>query len=228
MNFVSNESGAVTVDWVVLTAALGGLALAVTVVISDGLQCSSDDVETTLRGTRIVTTFPSRSAEGPVSYSLGDWAGGQVRAIPGFGELLALSAAAPSATIALDPPGGHGYAVIEFDLVVGDSWDAGETGTISLGGAAALSVAHDWTDGTAPTITYGDAALDAAVTLTRVSADSGTWSGGANDDHTYRVRMVTANEGAPIALGAATSLDRGASDEFLGIANVTVAGADSP
>lgn len=36
-NFFAAETGAVTVDWVVLTAALVGLGLAVMAVVSDGV-----------------------------------------------------------------------------------------------------------------------------------------------------------------------------------------------
>ncbi|WP_380057094.1 hypothetical protein ACFE33_03750 [Falsihalocynthiibacter sp. SS001] len=37
-NFVSNESGAVTVDWVVLTAAIVGLGVAVLASVSGGVK----------------------------------------------------------------------------------------------------------------------------------------------------------------------------------------------
>ena len=43
-NFASNESGAVTVDWVVLTAALVGLGLAVMAVVSGGVEDLSTDI----------------------------------------------------------------------------------------------------------------------------------------------------------------------------------------
>ena len=43
-NFASNESGAVTVDWVVLTAALVGLGLAVMAVVSGGVENLSNDI----------------------------------------------------------------------------------------------------------------------------------------------------------------------------------------
>jgi Flp pilus assembly pilin Flp len=42
--FLSNESGAVTVDWVVLTAALVGLGLAVMSVVSGGVENLSTDI----------------------------------------------------------------------------------------------------------------------------------------------------------------------------------------
>ena len=47
-SFVLSDSGAVTVDWVVLTAALVGLGLAVTNTVSDGLQSLSNEIRTQL------------------------------------------------------------------------------------------------------------------------------------------------------------------------------------
>ncbi len=47
-NFASNESGAVTVDWVVLTAALVGLGLAVMAVVSGGVQDLSGEIQDAL------------------------------------------------------------------------------------------------------------------------------------------------------------------------------------
>ncbi|NKX44194.1 hypothetical protein [Roseicyclus persicicus] len=47
-NFAKSESGAVTVDWVVLTAALVGLGLAVMAVVSGGVQDLSGEVQAAL------------------------------------------------------------------------------------------------------------------------------------------------------------------------------------
>ena len=47
-NFASNESGAVTVDWVVLTAALVGLGLAVMAVVSGGVEDLSGEIQASL------------------------------------------------------------------------------------------------------------------------------------------------------------------------------------
>ncbi|MBM2577801.1 hypothetical protein JQC91_15955 [Jannaschia sp. Os4] len=46
--FLASESGAVTVDWVVLTAALVGLGLAVMGVVSTGVQNASNSIATEL------------------------------------------------------------------------------------------------------------------------------------------------------------------------------------
>ena len=48
INFTKNESGAVTVDWVVLTAAIVGIALAVIALISGGVEDASDGINSEL------------------------------------------------------------------------------------------------------------------------------------------------------------------------------------
>ncbi len=50
-SFASGESGAVTVDWVVLTAAIVGLGLAVIGVVSGGIENLSGNISNTLTDT---------------------------------------------------------------------------------------------------------------------------------------------------------------------------------
>ena len=57
ITFRIDEDGAVTVDWVVLTAAIVGLGIATLGVVSNGVDDLSGDIEGTLTGQRIVTTF---------------------------------------------------------------------------------------------------------------------------------------------------------------------------
>ena len=47
-NFEKDEDGAVTVDWVVLTAALVGLGLAVIAAIRPGLNTAATNINTSL------------------------------------------------------------------------------------------------------------------------------------------------------------------------------------
>ncbi|TFL17790.1 pilus assembly protein [Jannaschia formosa] len=56
-SFLAAEDGAVTVDWVVLTAALVGLGLAVMGVISSGMENLTDDINTQLNTDHITDTF---------------------------------------------------------------------------------------------------------------------------------------------------------------------------
>jgi len=56
-NFAKSESGAVTVDWVVLTAAIVGLGLAVMAVVSGGVQDLSNAIDTQLTDQTVSSTF---------------------------------------------------------------------------------------------------------------------------------------------------------------------------
>jgi len=47
-NFLKNEDGAVTVDWVVLTAAIVGLGIAVMASVGDGTTQLSDTISDNL------------------------------------------------------------------------------------------------------------------------------------------------------------------------------------
>ena len=52
--FHNDEDGAVTVDWVVLTAAVVGLGIAVLTSVSDGAETMASNIETQL-GTAVPT-----------------------------------------------------------------------------------------------------------------------------------------------------------------------------
>jgi Flp pilus assembly pilin Flp len=52
-NFVTSESGAVTVDWVVLTAAMVGLGFATIVLVSNGVEDISNNINTALSETEL-------------------------------------------------------------------------------------------------------------------------------------------------------------------------------
>lgn len=56
-NFKNDESGAVTVDWVVLTAAIVGLGIAVLATVSGGVKNLSGDISKQLSDQKISTTF---------------------------------------------------------------------------------------------------------------------------------------------------------------------------
>ena len=49
--FIRDESGAITVDWVVLTASIVGIAIAVLLIIAGGIQSASTGVNGNLENT---------------------------------------------------------------------------------------------------------------------------------------------------------------------------------
>ncbi len=60
--FEQDENGAVTVDWVVLTAAIVGLGIATYTVVSGGVADASSDVSTQMTNQEIVTSFGNAPA----------------------------------------------------------------------------------------------------------------------------------------------------------------------
>ena len=58
-NFVADESGAVTVDWVVLTAAIVGLGIAVLTSVGGGTTSLADKVSSHMAGKDVTTAYGS-------------------------------------------------------------------------------------------------------------------------------------------------------------------------
>ncbi|MCL4675680.1 MAG: hypothetical protein KJZ59_06580 [Pararhodobacter sp.] len=54
-NFAADESGAVTVDWVVLTAAIVGLGLAVVTSVRTGVGTLGTSISTSLSSASVAT-----------------------------------------------------------------------------------------------------------------------------------------------------------------------------
>ena len=62
--FAQDESGAVTVDWVVLTAAIVGLGIAISSVIFTNVKEIGNDIDTKLAGVTVDTSMPAGGGEG--------------------------------------------------------------------------------------------------------------------------------------------------------------------
>ncbi len=53
--FLADESGAVTVDWVVLTAAVVGLGFSIILVFADGNKTVADNISSTVANVPVET-----------------------------------------------------------------------------------------------------------------------------------------------------------------------------
>lgn len=58
-SFILDDCGAVTVDWVVLTAAIVGLGVAVISTIGGGTDSLATEVASTFSGASLTLTLPS-------------------------------------------------------------------------------------------------------------------------------------------------------------------------
>jgi Flp pilus assembly pilin Flp len=74
-NFIQDETGAVTVDWVVLTAALVGLGLAVMGVVSSGISSQADAIDDTLTNESIIRTSFTSGAVADFGTACGNFGG---------------------------------------------------------------------------------------------------------------------------------------------------------
>jgi len=55
--FLNDESGAVTVDWVVLTAAIVGLGIAVLTSVGNGTTTLADKISSNLASSDVTTSY---------------------------------------------------------------------------------------------------------------------------------------------------------------------------
>ena len=61
-SFLTDEHGAVSVDWVILCAGLVGLGLAVMMVVKDGAADISGDMNTSIKAVETQTTLDLSSS----------------------------------------------------------------------------------------------------------------------------------------------------------------------
>ena len=222
--FLHADSGAVTVDWVVLTAATVGLGLASAVAVRQGTSDLGDSVETSLTSASVVSlagAFAQTIAG--FGFDGGDragWSGGTVLSpIASLGEMLVLGPGEYT-QLSVDIPMGLEQAAISFDLVGGDSLD-NETLTIQVNGQT-VSLARGLHNGT---MTFTNPALE-GYTVSTQTLSSGTNLGGAATstwmDSVTRVTIIADNPGSSVTLGLQSGANQAIGDEFFGIDNVEV------
>jgi hypothetical protein len=144
--FFKDESGAVTVDWTVLTAALVGLGISAAAAVRTGTVSLGQDVDASLSGATVVD-LSWAFARDLVSQSFadGNFAGWSVARHQTFGEWADMLGPFGNDTLH-DPltydvslPAGMKDALIKFDLIIADSWDGVATQTsINNGWTSAL------------------------------------------------------------------------------------------
>jgi len=128
--FLRDETGAVTVDWVTLTAATVGLGIAGVAAVSTGVQNLGTDVEVSLTGATIAPLYDNTGT----LYTMGEWgfddglthgwSHGRLSSTEALGTFLGPFAGNEGPVeFAVRFPGDTSRAVIEFDLLTLDSWD---------------------------------------------------------------------------------------------------------
>ena len=127
INFTKNESGAVTVDWVVLTAAIVGIGIAVVAAISNGIQSASNEIYGGLETASAFTfSFDDQAQAGKSGFDYWLEFGGDTGE-PDYAAIVA--------GIEADSPVNYTYSgniELESDQVIYQSTDG--SNTFSIGG----------------------------------------------------------------------------------------------
>lgn len=230
--FWADESGAVTVDMTVLAAGVVGIGIATTAVISSGVESLSGDINAELTSNSWNMFGNGRVSLGSFDFSGGDatgWFGGSVRDMGGeLGELMVLGPGEATGFL-VEVSEGALNAVMEFDLVAGDSLDNSaqwgtDTATISLNGvpvAIALASGNSMTfdipqlDGTT---------VEATVEVAEVALGG---NGGWNDS-VASVRVTVADPTSDIQFELQSNANQGIGDEFWGLDNFEASSTGGP
>ncbi|WP_371931264.1 Flp family type IVb pilin [Nioella sp. MMSF_3534] len=221
--FWYDESGAVTVDMTVLAAGVVGLGIATMSVVSSGVEDLSGDINAELSSNNWNMFSNGRVSVGSFDFSGGNapgWLGGSVRNMGGeLGELLVLGPGEATGFL-VEVAEGATNAIMEFDLVAGDSLDNSaqwgtDTATISLNGvpvAVALASGNS--------MTFDIPQLDGTTVEATVEVASVALGGnGGWNDSVASVRVTVDEPTSDIQFELQSNANQGIGDEFWGLDN---------
>lgn len=229
MEFVWDESGVATVEWVVITGACVGLGIAATSVVAVGVQDTAGDIGDQSGNQIIYANFATRSQ----SFSGGSsgWEGSGADVVTGFGAILGPWAGtegleAMHNTFAV--PDGTDEVVMSFDLLSMDSldnsiqWGLNEGPVLYVDGqeiarATSQSGNLTWTyaEGVEG-ITIESQAISTGSNIGGVSSNPG-WYDGIN-----HVTITMDDPGDEVRMGFGVVANQPIHDESVGIDNFSI------
>ncbi len=219
VRFFSDESGAITVDWVVLTAAFAGLSIAAANEISGGISTMTARLDGEL-GNSSISGRPATRVLASMSFTDADsenWTGGEVISpIEGLGEMLVVSA---NETVAFDLefPDDRDKAFLTFDLIGGDSLDA-EVATFKINDQI-VTLATGKANGT---MDFVSADIDGISITTKVVSEGVNLGGNGPAGWKESITTVTITLDTPgdaIAFSMHSGANQSISDEFFALDN---------
>lgn len=216
--FLGDEDGAVSVDWVVLTAALTGLGLVTVAVVSGGVESLSRDTADALSGVSIQARFATSETLLSTDFSggLGAWVGGTVASLAGFGDVLQLGPG-ETAMMELSVPAGAQSATITFDMLGIDDL-SGEAATVYVNGQAVATYSDD--HGTITTEDLGASGITVNVSQQYTNDPVGAGSHGHDSRATYTITVD--DPGETLTFGVGSGSGQPISEEFYAIDDVDV------
>jgi hypothetical protein len=219
-SFWNEESGAISVDWTVLTGGLVGLGLATVAIVANGIGSISEDVSGSVSGV-LADGVEALVYFGDFAEGAAGWVNGIVTDGSEFGAVLGPyggTGGAVGVESTFDIPPGTETASFTFDMLAIDSWD-NEEFIVFVDGEPAASLQFQFgTDGVtgewvSSNPDYGFQVLD--VGPRGHSGYNTGWS-----DQGATVQLDVANPGDSVTLGFGSTLDQSREDESFAVDNV--------
>lgn len=236
--FLTSESGAVTVDWVVLSAAVVGLGLTSVAAVRTGTGSLAEAISASLTGASVM------ALDGLNRMGFGDgnfmgWSTNRTGFSDALGEFLGPFAGSDGAvTHDVTLPEGATEATIIFDLLLLDSWDGtGRVSDFASGGRGdGIAFSINGTEIGFSAMTNGNAAVPSGTfavdgatysyELTRQSSGayfSSSDGGGAWSDAVWGVTVTAENPpSGGFQFGINGTSNQAVHDESFGIDNYVV------
>lgn len=228
--FLLSESGAVTTDYVMLSASVVGMGIAVLNSTSAGVETLADDINAALTGQIVNTSFARASYFDDFESGAGFWVGGQTDVSEeAYGGILGPyggTGGAEVVTRTYDLMSGYDAAVVEFDLHAIDSWD-NEEFIVFIDGAPVSSHNFHWQEGG---VTGGWTTPDANYTVSIEPNDPRQHTGYNTEwtDQSYSVRVEVTDPGPSMSVGFGSTLNQSLDDESWAVDNVGVTSTNDP
>ncbi len=251
-HFLWDETGAVTVDWTVMTAAVVGLGLASAGAVQVGTGNLGNSIRESLSGAG-VASLQWAYARNLVSQNFADgdftgWSSSLSTTFGAWGPMLGpfgRETFSTPLTYDVSLPEGISNALISFDLVIGDSWDgvAGPDNpwTNALGDSLRFIVDGQVVTGEhfvfrenhpgyqpgmfeerRATAQIGDATFN--LVLTPRDAPTANVGGSGWNDQRWSVQIEALDAPQNFQLGFSSTADQSGPDESFGIQNFNIAG----
>ncbi|PIV73563.1 MAG: hypothetical protein COW55_12720 [Rhodobacteraceae bacterium CG17_big_fil_post_rev_8_21_14_2_50_65_11] len=228
--FILSESGAVTTDYVMLSASVVGLGIAVVSSTSMGVETLANDINAALTGEIVNASFARSSYFDDFESGAGFWVGGQTDdSEDAYGGILGPyggTDGVEAVTRTYDLMSGYDMAVVEFDLHAIDSWD-NEDFIVFIDGEPVSSHNFRWQeDGATGGWTTSDGNYVVSIEPNGPRQHTGynpDWT-----DQSYSVRVEVTDPGRSMSVGFGSTLTQSLDDESWAVDNVGVTSTNDP
>lgn len=217
-DFLAEDRGAVSVDWVVLSAALVGLGLSVLSVTSGGLDTLANATADEIGGVSTRPTFGTTASLFDTNFSEGamGWFGGTAVDLDGFGDVLQIGGG-ELAEVQVTVPSGATQATVQFDLIGANDLN-GDQATIFVNGEPVSIYSDDHGD----VSVFSSDVPGVSVSVDQQYTNDAAGAGSHGHDSRATFTVTVDNPGSSLTFGVGSNADDGISDEFYAIDDVSI------